>query len=73
MPSQLICLGGGAPPGMVRIELTAAERSDCDQISSLLPHVPKSDILQMYLACDKDVNRAVNILMSDQASFGAFG
>ena len=40
---------------------------------AMLPNAAEGDILQTYLACEKNVNATVDILMSDPSNFGRPG
>ena len=60
MPQQ-----GGAPPGSVQINLTEAQRNDVDSLVNM-GLGSKSECIQIYLACDKDVNQAASILLGNQ-------
>ena len=56
---------GGPQPGQIQINLTPEQRTDVDSLVNM-GLGSQSECLQIYLACDKDVNQAASILM-DQA------
>lgn len=57
--------GGGPQQGQIQINLTPEQRQDVDSLVNM-GLGSQSECLQIYLACDKDVNQAASILM-DQA------
>merc|ERR1712093_219714 len=56
--------GRGPPPGAVQTSLTPEERADVDRLVGM-GLGSQSECLQMYLACEKDVNQAAAILMQN--------
>ena len=54
--------GGGAPPGAVQISLTPEEAASVEQLVGM--GFAKSEAVQAFLACDKNVEMAANFLFS---------
>ena len=56
---------GGVPPGAVRVNLSAEDQAAIQRLESM-GLGSRNEIIQVYLACDRNENQAANILM-DQA------
>ncbi|TMW56205.1 hypothetical protein Poli38472_008853 [Pythium oligandrum] len=62
---------GGAPPGATRIMLTEEEAAAVDRLCSM--GFDRSEVVQAYLACDKNETLAANFLMDNMDNFGGGG
>ena len=58
--------GGGPQAGQIQINLTPEQRQDVDSLVNM-GLGSQTECLQIYMACDKDVNQAASMLM-DQAN-----
>jgi len=56
---------GGVPPGAVRVNLSAEDQAAIQRLESM-GLGSRNEIIQVYLACDRNENQAANLLM-DQA------
>ena len=55
------------PPGAVRVNLTEEEAAAVQRLEAM-GLGSRQEILQVYLACDKNENQAANILMDSAFS-----
>jgi hypothetical protein len=61
---------GGVPPGAVRVQLSEAESADIARLVEM--GFDRTEALQVYMACGKNVEAAASILF-DGLGDGAFG
>jgi len=62
---------GGPPPGAQRIQLTEEEAANLNRLVEM--GFDRTEALQVFLACDKNVEMAASILFDNMASGGPFG
>ncbi|CAM9200166.1 unnamed protein product [Choristocarpus tenellus] len=55
---------GGLPAqgGAVMVELTTAEAEDVENLMAMVPSATRDQVLEAYMACDKNAELAVNLL-----------
>lgn len=63
--------GGAMPPGAQRIELTAEEAANLNQLVEM--GFERNEALQVFLACDKNLEMAASVLFQEAEAGGGSG